>query len=427
MDQEIYRAYLDILKEELIPAMGCTEPVAVACAAAKGRELLGLLPERCEISVSGNILKNAKSVIVPNTGGLKGLEAAVAAGVAAGDPAASLEVLSAVSKERFQEIGDYMERHEIRVLLAETGENFHIDLRLSAAGHSARVVVSRRHTNIILLEKDGEPVFQAEDEAGGADGAADRRVLNIRDIVAFAEAVRMSDIESIIDRQVAYNTAIAREGLTGNWGAQIGKTLLSHYDGTDVVVRAKAAAAAGSDARMSGCQLPVVIVSGSGNQGLAASLPVIEFAGHLGNSREALYRALVVSNLVTIYQKAGIGRLSAFCGAVCAGCGAGAGIAFLHGGRYDEIAHTIVNALAVISGMTCDGAKPSCAAKIAAAVDNGIFGYKLYLAGHQFYAGDGIVTKGVDSTIENVARLAREGMHKTDREILSIMVENRRI
>ncbi|MPM35615.1 hypothetical protein SDC9_82208 [bioreactor metagenome] len=422
MNQKTYDAYVQILKEELIPAMGCTEPIAVAYAAAKGRELLGALPDQCEISVSGNIIKNVKSVIVPNTGGLKGIEAAVAAGIVAGDPAAKLEVLSAVAPERFPDIQNYLEQDNIFVTLTDTDENLYIDLWLFSGWHTSRVVISGYHTNIVLLEKDNVTVFQGGGTSNAETSLTDRGLLNVKDIIDFAEIVHMEDIEAVIGRQVEYNTAISKEGLSGSWGAQVGKTLINQYDGSDIEVRAKAAAAAGSDARMSGCNLPVVIVSGSGNQGMAASLPVIEYAKYLGRNREELNRALVVSNLITIHQKTGIGRLSAFCGAVSAGCGAAAGIVFLYGGRYDEIAHTVVNALATISGMACDGAKPSCAAKIAAAVDTGIFGYKLYRAGHQFYGGDGIVAKGVDNTIRNVGRLAREGMQKTDHEILHIMI-----
>lgn len=427
MNLDFYDAYIQILKEELVPAMGCTEPIAIAYAAAKGRELLDSLPDHCILSVSGNIIKNVKSVVVPNTGGRKGIEAAVAVGVVAGDPAAKLEVISGVTPERIPEIWAFLESHPVTVRLADTDETFLIDLTLFKAKHSARVVISGRHTNIILLEKDDAVVFHSEEvsegDVLGADaGLTGRDILNVRDIIDFAEFVRIEDIEPILSRQVAYNSAISQEGLRGEWGAQVGKTLMSQCDSTDIAVRAKAAAAAGSDARMGGCSLPVVIVSGSGNQGMAASLPVIEYADYLGKSREELYRALTVSNLVTIHQKTGIGRLSAFCGAVSAGCGAAAGIVFLYGGRYKEIAHTVVNALATISGMTCDGAKPSCAAKIAAAVDAGIFGYKLYLNGHQFYAGDGIVSKGVDNTIGNVGRMAREGMRETDREILRIMI-----
>lgn len=422
LSQEQYGAYIKILREELVPAMGCTEPIAVAYAAAKCRETLGAQPQRCLLSVSGNIIKNVKSVIVPNTGGLKGLEASVAAGAVAGDPSAVLEVVANITPDRYPDIQAYLDSHEIRVELAETNETFYIDLRMWSEDHTARVVVSNYHTNIILLEKDGKILFRSGDATAQEGGLTDRSILNVADILTFAETVDLNEVRDILERQVAYNTAIADEGLRGNWGAQVGKTLMNQYDGSDMVIRAKAYAAAGSDARMDGCGLPVVIVSGSGNQGMTASLPVIVFAREMGKSKDELYQALIVSNLITIHQKTGIGRLSAFCGAVSAGIGAASGIAFLCGGRYEEIAHTIVNALAILSGMTCDGAKASCAAKIAAAVDAGIFGYKLFLNGQQFYAGDGIVTKGVDSTIENVGRMAREGMKETDREILRIML-----
>ena len=422
LSPERMAAYVKILREELVPAMGCTEPIAVAYAAAKCRQALGELPQSSLLSVSGNLIKNVKSVIVPNTGGLKGLEASVAAGAVAGDPDAVLEVVSHITPDRYPEIEDYLRTHEIRVELADTDETFYLDLTMRAGEHSARVVISNYHTNIVLLEKDGRALFRSGDAAAQEGGLTDRSVLNVADILTFAEAVPLDQVADILERQVAYNTAIADRGLTEEWGAQVGRTLMSQYDSADLVIRAKAYAAAGSDARMSGCGLPVVIVSGSGNQGMTASLAVVVFARALGKSREELLRALIVSNLITIHQKTGIGRLSAFCGAVSAGIGAAAGIAWLYGGRYEAVAHTIVNALAILSGMTCDGAKPSCAAKIAAAVDAGIFGLKLYLNGQQFYAGDGIVTKGVDSTIENVGRMAREGMRETDREILRIMV-----
>ena len=422
LSPERMAAYVKILREELVPAMGCTEPIAVAYAAAKCRQALGELPQSSLLSVSGNLIKNVKSVIVPNTGGLKGLEASVAAGAVAGDPDAVLEVVSHITPDRYPEIEDYLRTHEIRVELADTDETFYLDLTMRAGEHSARVVISNYHTNIVLLEKDGRALFRSGDAAAQEGGLTDRSVLNVADILTFAETVPLDQVADILERQVAYNTAIADRGLTEEWGAQVGRTLMSQYDSADLVIRAKAYAAAGSDARMSGCGLPVVIVSGSGNQGMTASLPVVVFARALGKRREELLRALIVSNLITIHQKTGIGRLSAFCGAVSAGIGAAAGIAWLYGGRYAAVAHTIVNALAILSGMTCDGAKPSCAAKIAAAVDAGIFGLKLYLNGQQFYAGDGIVTRGVDSTIENVGRMAREGMRETDREILRIMV-----
>lgn len=420
--EQIYRDYIRILREELVPAMGCTEPIAVAYAAARCRDILGAMPERCCLTVSGNLIKNVKSVIVPNTGGLKGLEASVAAGVVAGDAEAMLEVVAKITPEQQPKIKEYLDTHEIRVELANTEETFYLDLQMWAGEHTARLLILGYHTNIVFTEKDGEILFRSGANNVSETGLTDRSILNVRDIVTFAETADLEEVRDVLERQIAYNCAIAEEGLKGQWGAQVGKTLMRLYDSNSPEIKARAYAAAGSDARMSGCNMPVVIVSGSGNQGMTASLPVVVFAREKGANHEELLRALVVSNLVTIHQKTGIGRLSAFCGAVSAGCGAAAGIAFLDGGRYREIAHTIVNALAVVSGITCDGAKPSCAAKIAAAVDAGILGYRLFQNGQQFYAGDGIVTKGVDHTIENVGRMARVGMRETDREILKIMI-----
>lgn len=417
-----YESYLKILEEELIPAMGCTEPIAVALAAAKAREALGMEPERCRVEVSGNIIKNVKAVTVPNTGGLKGIEASAAAGIAAGRADLGLEVLSQVTKEEIEAMRALLERCEIKVVPAQGDRVFFINVMVMAGEHYGCCEIVDFHTNIVRVQRDTEILFQAEAAAGGEKDQTDRSVLSVEEIVAFADCLDSADVEEVLGRQIAYNTAISEEGLKGGWGAEVGKTLRGLY-GDDVAVRAKAAAAAGSDARMSGCELPVIIVSGSGNQGMTTSLPVIEYARDMGASDEELYRALAVANLITIHQKTGIGRLSAFCGAVSAGCGAAAGIAYLRGGRFEVIAHTVANALAICSGMICDGAKPSCAAKIASAVDAGLMGYHMYVnGGHQFVGGEGIIKKGVENTIDNVGRLARMGMRKTDEEILNIMV-----
>ena len=417
-----YDSYVEILKEELIPAMGCTEPIAIALAAAKARDALGRIPERCQAEVSGNIIKNVKAVTVPNTGGLKGIEASVAAGAVAGRSDLELEVLSQVTPQEIEAMREFLETREIKVIPATGDRVFYIKVTVWAEGHSACCEIVDYHTNIILIQRDEEVLFHAEPTEGGKPEQTDRSVLNVEEIVRFADCLDVADVEEILSRQVAYNSAISAEGMTGKWGAAIGKTLRNLY-GDDVAVRAKAAAAAGSDARMSGCEMPVVIVSGSGNQGMTTSLPVIEYARDMEATDEELYRALAVANLVTIHQKTGIGRLSAFCGAVSAGCGAAAGIAYLRGGRFDIIAHTIANTLAICSGMICDGAKPSCAAKIASAVDAGLMGYNMYLnGGHQFVDGEGIIQKGVENTIVNVGRLARQGMRRTDEEILDIMV-----
>ena len=417
-----YEDYVKILEEELIPAMGCTEPIAIALAAAKAREALGAEPEQCRVEVSGNIIKNVKAVTVPNTGGLKGIEAAAAAGMAAGRPELELEVLSRVTPEEIEAMKALMERCAIRVVPALGDRVFFINVTVAAGEHTACCEIVDFHTNIVRIQRDTEVLFRAEAGAGDGEEQTDRSVLSVEEIVAFADCLDTADVAGLLDRQVAYNTAISEAGLKGGWGAEVGRTLRSLY-GDDVAVRAKAAAAAGSDARMSGCEMPVVIVSGSGNQGMTTSLPVIEYARDVGASHEELLRALTVANLVTIHQKTGIGRLSAFCGAVSAGCGAAAGIAYLKGGRYKVIAHTIANTLAICSGMICDGAKPSCAAKIAAAVDAGLMGYHMYVnGGHQFVSGEGIIQKGVENTIDNVGRLAWLGMRGTDQEILDIMV-----
>ncbi|MCI8819280.1 MAG: serine dehydratase subunit alpha family protein [Oscillibacter sp.] len=417
-----YDSYIKILEEELIPAMGCTEPIAVALAAAKAREALGLTPERCRIEVSGNIIKNVKAVTVPNTGGMKGLEGATAAGIAAGREDLELEVLSQVTDEGRAAIRACLDNCAMEVVPAGGDRVFYIKITVEAQGHSACCEIVDFHTNVVLIEKDGQTLFQAEAKAEGGSQQTDRSILSVEEIIQFADGLDPADVAEVLNRQIAYNSAIAAEGLKGGWGAEVGKTLRAAH-GDSVAVRAKAAAAAGSDARMSGCELPVIIVSGSGNQGMTTSLPVIEYARDMGASEEALLRALAVANLITIHQKTGIGRLSAFCGATSAGCGAACGIAYLQGGRYEVISHTIVNALAICSGMVCDGAKPSCAAKIAAAVDAGLLGYQMYKGGgHQFLSGEGILKDGVEATIESVGRLARKGMRQTDQEILDIMV-----
>lgn len=419
---ELSGRYAAILNAELVPAMGCTEPISIAYAAAKAREVLGCAPERAELIVSNNIIKNVKSVVVPNTGGLKGLEAAVAAGAAAGNASRVLEVISSVDDEGRRAIAEFLNDVPIRVTPADGDEVFDILVDLRAGEDSARVRITSCHTNIVLIEKNGTPLYEGDPQTDESHPEGYDE-LNVRDILEYAETCCLDPVRDALERQIAYNTAISEEGLTGRWGAAVGKTLLAMY-GDDVMIRARAAAAAGSDARMSGCDKPVIINSGSGNQGMTASLPVIVYARELGKSREELLRGLVLSNLLTIHLKTGIGRLSAYCGAVCAGCASGAAIAWLNGGGYAEITHTLVNSLAVVSGIICDGAKPSCAAKIASAVDAGLLGWQMYCHGTQFYGGDGIVKKGVEETIRTVGRLGREGMRDTDREIILIMTES---
>lgn len=417
-----YQTYVQILKEELVPAMGCTEPISIAYGAAKAREILGCVPRQIEIQVSGNIIKNVKSVIVPNTGGLKGIAAAVIAGVIAGDGDKKLEVISRVTADDKVKMKEALDEIPVVVKEAGTDKIFDIILLLSSKESCVTLRISDYHTNIVYIEKDKKVLYEAGVTALAETHLTDRSLLDVESIVDFADSVDPDDVSDVLDRQIAYNYAIAREGLKGTYGANIGNVILATY-GNDIKVRAKAVAAAGSDARMSGCELPVIINSGSGNQGMCASLPVIEYAGELGTSHEMLLRALVVSNLITIHQKTGIGRLSAYCGAVSAGCGSGTGIAYLMGGDYKVIAHTLVNSVAIVSGIICDGAKASCAAKIAASVDAGILGYYMYKNGKQFYSGDGIVTKGVEATIRNIGILGKEGMKETDKEIIKLMIQ----
>ena len=426
MDAVSYQDYVNILKEELVPAMGCTEPIAIAYAAAVLRETLGRPAERMEVEASGNIIKNVKSVFVPGTGGLRGIPAAAAAGMAAGDPSLDLEVLSQIGEAEQARIREYLAYTPITVKLADSPLIFDILVRAWAGEDSALVRIANYHTHIVRIEKNGAILKDLPVQAAAEEGLTDKSVLSVRSILEFAREADLSDVEETLSRQIRFNTAIAQEGLRGDYGANIGQVLLSAY-GDDVKIRAKAMAAAGSDARMNGCGLPVVIVSGSGNQGLTASLPVIEYAKELGADQETLYRALLVSDLITIHLKAEIGRLSAYCGAVSAGCGSGAGIAWLYGREKEpqallkDVSHTIVNALAVDSGIVCDGAKASCAAKIASAVDAGLLGFYMYQNGQQFRGGDGIISKGVEETIRNIGLLATQGMRETDREILDIM------
>lgn len=421
MEQGTYEAYVRLLKQELVPAMGCTEPIAVAYAAAVAARELGCLPEKVDICVSGNIIKNVKSVIVPNTGGLHGLEAAAAAGVIAGDPGKELLVISQVSPQQQKQIAAFLTQAAFTVRESDSGAIFDICITLEGGGHAAMCRIAEDHTNIISICRDGEPVYTPSRKETTGQAPDEKQLLTVEGIVEFADRVQVADVKEIFDRQIACNMAIAEEGLKGNYGARIGQVLLNTWE-NDVMTRAKAYAAAASDARMGGCEKPVVINSGSGNQGITASVPVVIYARELGASQEQLYRALAVSNLVTIHLKTGIGPLSAYCGAISAGCGAAAGITYLYGGKFREVAHTVVNALAINSGVICDGAKASCAAKIASAVEAGILGMQMFRQGSQFYGGDGIVSKGVENTIRNVSRLATEGMRKTDAEIIKIML-----
>ncbi len=419
MDKQTYETYIRILESELIPAMGCTEPIAIALTAAKAKAYISEPVTEVLVEVSGNIIKNVKSVMVPSTGGLRGIPAATAAGIVAGDPTKELELLQGITDEDKAEIAKFIEKTPITVKEAITDRVLDIGITIKSENHTAYARTAQHHTGLCLITLDGVTLFEKELEETVGD--IDHSVLSVKEIIEFADNADIADVKHILDRQIEYNTAIAKEGLTGKYGAAIGRTLLMSY-GNTVYNRAKAWAAAGSDARMNGCELPVVINSGSGNQGMTASLPVIIYARELNVSDDELYRALLVSNLTTIHLKTGIGCLSAYCGAISAGCGAGAGIMYLYGGRFNEISHTIVNALAINSGVVCDGAKASCAAKIASAVEAGLLGMQMYMHGKEFYSGDGIVAGGVEATIQNVGQLAQSGMAETDREIIKIML-----
>ena len=416
-----YQAYIKILEEELVPAMGCTEPIALAYGAAKAREVLGCIPEKVYIGVSGSIIKNVKSVIVPNTNHLKGIPAAAAAGIIAGKPERELEVISEVTPDEMKEMAEFLKKAEFEIEHIDNGIVFDIIIKVMKGDSYAKIRIANYHTNLVLVEKDHEIFLDIPVKGETEEGLTDRSLLAVESIWDFINTVDTDDIKDILQRQIDYNTAIADEGLRGDYGANIGCVLLDTY-GNDVRNRARARAAAGSDARMNGCELPVIINAGSGNQGITCSVPVLEYAKEFGADMDKTYRALALSNLIAIHEKTGIGRLSAYCGAVSAGSAAGAGIAYLCGGGYKEVVHTVVNALAIVSGIVCDGAKASCAAKIASSVDAGILGYNMFLRGQQFYGGDGIVTKGVEATIQNIGRLGKEGMRETNEEIIKMMI-----
>ena len=419
-EDNIYQIYVQILKEELVTAMGCTEPIAISYAAARARAGLGELPEKIVVKASGSIIKNVKSVVVPNTGGLRGIEAAAAAGVVCGNENKKLEVLSEIESEDIERIKGYLGQADIKVEYQETGRTFDLSVCVYKEHSQASVRITDYHTNIVQIEKNWE--FIRDDLKDEKIEKANRDVLSMENIWEFVRCADIEDVKETLDKQIECNMKIAREGIRGNYGANIGSILLK-MEGDSVQVHAKAMAAAGSDARMNGCGLPVVINSGSGNQGITCSVPVLVYGESLNCDIEKIYRALLLSNLTAIYIKAGIGTLSAYCGAVSAGAAAGAGIAYLHGGGYEEIKHTVVNALAIVSGIVCDGAKASCAAKIASSVEAGIVGYYMYLNEQEFCAGEGIVAEGIDRTIENIGILGKEGMKETNKKIIEMMIK----
>lgn len=418
-EDSLYSIYVQILKEELVMAMGCTEPIAISYACAKATQVLDHLPDRIVVKASGSIIKNVKSVIVPHTNGLKGIEVAAAAGALYGDADAKLEVLSRATRDQIEELPEYVQNTNITVQHIEQGHVFDLEIHVYYEQEHASVRIVDTHTNIVQIEKNWQVIF--EDKTTSLELKADHSALIMKQIWDFSQTVDIDDVKEILDRQITCNMAIANEGIHNSYGANIGHVILN-MDSDCVKTRAKAYAAAGSDARMNGCELPVVINSGSGNQGITCCVPVVVYAKELDCTQEQLYRALVLSNLTAIYIKTGIGTLSAFCGAVSAGAAAGAGIAYLHNGTYKEIQHTIVNALAILSGTICDGAKASCAAKIASSVDAGIMGYYMYKNKQQFYAGDGIVAHSVDETIQNIGTLGSQGMLQTNDKIIEMMI-----
>lgn len=423
MDKNIYDNYISILKSELIPALGCTEPIAIAFAGAKVREVLGAMPDYIEVKSSGNIIKNVKGVTVPNSGGLKGIEVAATLGVVGGDASGNLEVLKFVKPEDIEKTKELVKNNFCKCDLIEGEEKLEIFIYAKKGNEDASLRIKSSHTNITDITKNGKILFSSNGSNASNDGI-NRESLNVKDIIDFAKEVKIEDIKEIISRQIEMNTAISEEGIRGEYGVSVGKTILEYYNKDDVRTRAKAMAAAGSDARMSGCSMPVVTNSGSGNQGITVSIPVIEYAKELNSSEDSLYRALVISNLIAILQKHHIGRLSAFCGVVCAATGAASGIAYLYGGGYKEISDTITNTLCTIGGMVCDGAKPSCAAKIAEAVDSAILGLLLSIKkGKAFKPGEGLVKDNVEETIDSIGRMGAVGMKTTDVEILKIMID----
>ena len=422
MDNREYIYYTKVLKEQLIPATGCTEPIALAYAAAVGRKTLGILPEKVTAAVSGSIVKNVKSVVVPATRGMKGIESAIAAGITVGREDSALEVLACAPPDTAQKISTFLKKCPIKIELSGSERIFDIQITMEAQGHTSFVRIVDTHTNIVLIKRDEKILL--EKEISSQDNNSEKGdFLKISKIVEYAATCAMEDVSETIEHQILCNTALSEEGMKGGWGAEIGRLLLRGMETPDVKLRSMAAAAAGSDARMSGCELPAVINSGSGNQGLTVTMPIVEYAKELNADHEQLIRALVLAYLIAVRMKQSIGYLSAYCGAICAGCSAAAGVAFLYGQDESIIEHTVVNGLAILSGTICDGAKPSCAAKIAMAVNAGLLGFQMAVEGKEFVHGEGIIKKGIENTIEEVGVLSRDGMNITNQVILDIMVK----
>ena len=425
MDQKLYTNHLEILKDELIMALGCTEPIAIAYAAAKARKLLGQMPEKCVVSCSGNIVKNVMGVTVPNSGGLKGIDVAAVLGIVGGDPDMDLAVLESVTKEDQEKTKELLNQKFCTCKLIEGVATLYIVVELCAGEHTALVEIQKTHKNITRMEKDGMSVLkktEADEENGHKAG--DKQLLAVKNILEFADKVKIEDVEEILNRQIECNMAICREGLEHPYGAEVGRILIDGNEKPTVGLKARAFAAAGSDARMNGCPMPVVINSGSGNQGITVSVPVIVYAKEKNIEKEKLLRGLVVSNLIAVHQKKYIGSLSAYCGVVSAACGAACGICYMRGYPYEVVCETITNTIATVGGMVCDGAKSSCAAKISTALQTALLGMKMGLHDRAFQPGEGLVEDDVEETIRSIGRMGRDGMHSTDLEILNIMLGN---
>lgn len=418
---ENYQNYLSILNEELIPAMGCTEPIAVAYICALAKAELGEYPSHLKLLSSGNIIKNAKSVVVPNTGGLKGMRASILAGLIGGDSTLGLEVLSKINKEEIAKINDNINTDDISIERLETPITLHLIAIATKGDHTVEIEIQHQHTNVVRITKDGvnQAINHCSNDANNVE-ITDRSILSIDQILDFVEIAKFEDYQEILNLQVEYNINIANEGLNNDYGANVGSTILKYGNDT-VEAKVKAMTAAGSDARMNGSTMPVVTNSGSGNQGMTCSVPVITYAKEINASSEKMFKALLLSNLVTIHVKTGLTRLSCYCGAVVAASGASAGLMYLDNGDREQIKMAITNTLGNVSGIICDGAKESCASKIATSIDAAFQSKYLASDHHVFSHGCGIVEDDIEATIKNVGIVGRVGMKSTDDTILEIM------
>lgn len=422
MITELYNNYIQLLKDEMVKALGCTEPIAVALAGAKAREVLGIMPKKIIIKCSQNIIKNVKGVIVPTTPNMKGIDVACVLGVIAGDANLGLEVLNNVKEKDIKELKELLLKNICEVQQLNSGDNLHIICYVENGNENAEVEILHSHSNIESIKKNGKVIFQNKDGKNINSQKIDYSILNFEDIYNFSNTFKIEDLKDLLDMEIQCNNAIAEEGLKNDYGAKVGKTILKNA-GDSIKEKVKAYAAAGSDARMSGCNMPVVINSGSGNQGMAILSTVYQYAKYLKISNEKLYRALVFANLIGLWQKAGIGKLSAFCGAVSAASAAGAAITYMKGGTKKQIEDTIINTLASAGGIVCDGAKPSCALKIATAVDAAIMSSEMAMNNCVFQNGEGLVKDNIENTVSAICEMAKDGMKNTDEKILEIMLK----